>query len=93
MSLSKENGMMRLRLWNLEQAMSSESQRSLQLLWLKRPTSMAEKETKGMTTEEAMKQVLVTYKIMAIDEYQISVFNMCRVNQTTITVKLSLDFS
>ena len=85
--------MMRLRLWNLEQAMSSESQRPLQLLWLKKSTSMAEKETKGMTTEEAMKQVLVTYKIMAIDEYQISVFNMCRVNQTIITVIPSVDSS
>lgn len=82
---------MHLRLWNLEQAvssLSSELQRSLQLLWLKKPLK-AEKEAKlGMTTEEAMKQVLVTYKIMLMDDYQISVFSMCRVNQTTINLSL-----
>ena len=74
--------MMQLRLWNLVQATSSKFKQSFHLLWSKK--SENEKDFKQeMTTEVAMKQVIVTYKIVAMDEYQISVISMCRVNNAS----------
>ena len=64
------------------QSTSSEFKKSFQLLWSKK--SENEKDFKQeMTTEVAMKQVLVTNKIVAMDEYQISVISMCRVNNAS----------